>query len=244
MIKVRVLFFASLRERVGMKETDLELPNGLSVKGFKDFISSNFTGLDPAMDSAIVSINKEFGFDDDIIPEGADVALFPPVSGGAEVEKIANHPGVFLITQSELDIDEFVRLITTPATGATCIFTGIVRGITSGVEHRETEFLEYEAYVEMAKEKMRQVAEEIWERWTSVEGIAVVQRIGRLVVGTSTVVIACSAPHRDDGVFEAARYGIDRLKEIVPVWKKEVSPTGDIWVEGDYIPTKDDKRNA
>ena len=83
---------------------------------------------------------------------------------------------------------------------------------------------------------MQQVAEEIRERWPVVEGIAIVQRVGRLDPQTPTVLIACTAAHRDDGVFDAARYGIDRLKEIVPVWKKEAGPGGEWWVEGDYVP--------
>jgi molybdopterin synthase catalytic subunit len=96
----------------------------------------------------------------------------------------------------------------------------------------------------MAEAKMRQVAEEIRARWPSVEGIAIVQRIGRLEPGTPTVLIACSAAHRDTGVFEAARYGIDRLKEIVPVWKKEVGPSGETWVEGDYFPEPEERRSV
>jgi len=92
----------------------------------------------------------------------------------------------------------------------------------------------------MAEAKMLQVAQEIRARWSVVEGIAIVQRIGRLDAGTPTVLIACTAAHRDTGVFEAARYGIDRLKEIVPVWKKEVGPDGQSWVEGDYIPQRGD----
>ena len=88
----------------------------------------------------------------------------------------------------------------------------------------------------MAEAKMRQIAEEIRSRWPSVEGIAIVQRVGRLFPKTPTVLIICTAAHRDTGVFDAARYGIDRLKEIVPVWKKEVGPGGEFWVEGEYIP--------
>ncbi|MBN1667999.1 MAG: molybdenum cofactor biosynthesis protein MoaE, partial [Anaerolineales bacterium] len=84
--------------------------------------------------------------------------------------------------------------------------------------------------------KMRQVAAEIRQRWPSVLGIAIVQRTGRLFPQTPTVLIACTAAHRDTGVFEAARYGIDRLKQIVPVWKKEVGPTGEAWIEGHYHP--------
>jgi molybdopterin synthase catalytic subunit len=112
----------------------------------------------------------------------------------------------------------------------------MVRGVTRRGAAHETSYLEYEAYIPMAEAKMAQVAQEIRARWPVVEGIAIVQRIGKLDPGTPTVLIACSAAHRDTGVFEAARYGIDRLKEIVPVWKKEVSPQGEAWVEGEYLP--------
>lgn len=146
-------------------------------------------------------------------------------------------PLFFSVTEEELDLDHLLARITLPSTGAAAIFTGMVRGRT----HRaglppETDFLEYEAYVPMAEAKMAQVAEEIRARWHAVEGIAIVQRIGRLFPGTPTVLIACTAAHRDTGVFEAARYGIDRLKEIVPIWKKEVGREGQTWVEGEYIP--------
>jgi molybdopterin synthase catalytic subunit len=112
----------------------------------------------------------------------------------------------------------------------------MVRGVTSRDDPHETEYLEYEAYIDMAREKISQVADEIWERWPAVEGIAIVQRIGRLKAGTPTVIIACSAGHRDSGVFEASRYGIDRLKQIVPIWKKEIGPDGEVWIEGNYFP--------
>ena len=85
-----------------------------------------------------------------------------------------------------------------------------------------------------------QVAEEIWDKFPLVRGIAMVQRIGQLEIGETTVLVACAAGHRDQGIFEAARYGIDRLKEIVPVWKKEVGPDGSVWVEGHYHPTPND----
>ena len=108
--------------------------------------------------------------------------------------------------------------------------------VTARPPAHQTIHLEYEAYAPMAEAKMRQVSDEIRERWPVVEGIAIVQRIGILEPQTPTVLIACTAAHRDDGVFEAARYGIDRLKEIVPVWKKEVGPGGESWVEGEYVP--------
>ena len=148
-----------------------------------------------------------------------------------------NCPVVFAITEDELNLDVLLAQITLPSTGAACFFTGMVRGETNKEDQPpQTEYLEYEAYVPMAEAKIQQVADEIRQRWPTIEGIAIVQRVGRLYPMTPTVLIACTAAHRNTGVFEAARYGIDRLKEIVPIWKKEVSPQGDEWVEGEYKP--------
>lgn len=147
-----------------------------------------------------------------------------------------NYPTIFSITEDEMDLNQLVAQITLTSTGAAAIFTGMVRGTTSRDDPHETVYLEYEAYQPMAEAKMKQVADEIRERWDTIEGIAIVQRIGKLYPRTPTVLIACTSAHRNTGVFEAARYGIDRLKEIVPVWKKEVGPKGDEWVEGDYTP--------
>lgn len=147
-----------------------------------------------------------------------------------------DHPTVFSITEDELDLDALLAQITLESTGAAAIFTGIVRGVTARDDPHQTLYLEYEAYVPMAEAKMKQVAEEIRARWPAVEGIAIVQRIGKLYPKTPTILIACTAAHRDTGAFDAARYGIDRLKEIVPVWKKEYGPNGETWIEGDYIP--------
>jgi molybdopterin synthase catalytic subunit len=146
-------------------------------------------------------------------------------------------PPTFLsITEAEIDLNDLLARITLPTTGAAAIFTGMVRGVTRREPAHETAYLEYEAYKPMAEAKMQQVADEIRQRWPVVEGIAMVQRVGKLPTMTPTVLIACTAAHRDDGVFDAARYGIDRLKEIVPVWKKETGPGGEWWVEGEYIP--------
>lgn len=147
------------------------------------------------------------------------------------------NPTIFAITEEELDLNDLVARITLPSSGAACIFTGMVRGETqrAGLPPQTT-YLEYEAYAPMAEAKMRQVADEIRQRWPVVQGVAIVQRVGRLLPQTPTVLIACTAAHRDTGVFDAARYGIDRLKEIVPVWKKEIGPQGQTWIEGKYSP--------
>ena len=236
MPSIKILFFATFKERAGTKEARLDLPEGASVRDLKARLAVQFPGLEKLIGSALVSVNRQFAFDDDEIPPGAEVAVFPPVSGGAPQPP----PTLFAITESELDLDDLLARITLPSTGAACIFTGMVRGLTARGDPHQTVYLEYEAYQPMAEAKMRQVADEIRARWPTVEGIAIVQRIGRLFPQTPTVLIACTAAHRDTGVFEAARYGIDRLKEIVPVWKKEVGPDGEEWIEGDYQPGHDD----
>jgi molybdopterin synthase catalytic subunit len=145
-------------------------------------------------------------------------------------------PTIISLTESELDLEALLAQITLPTTGASVLFTGIVRGKTSRADAHETVCLDYQAYQPMAETKMQQVAKEIRKKWPTIEGIAIVQRIGCLYPGTLTTLIACTSAHRNTGVFEAARYGIDRLKEIVPVWKKEIGPQGEEWVEGQYHP--------
>jgi len=238
-MKVNVLFFATLKDRAGRGRLPLELDHAATVAALKSRLAADIPNLAPALPAALVSVNREFALAEDALHDGDEVALFPPVSGGSEC------PTIFRVTNDALDLNELVRAITLPSTGAACVFTGMVRGITERpgdpIRPHQTTRLEYEAYLPMAEAKMRQVADEIRAQWPSVEGIAIVQRIGPLDPGTPTVLIACSAAHRDTGVFEAARYGIDRLKEIVPIWKKEIGPNGEVWVEGHYAPTAEDR---
>lgn len=236
MKQVKVLFFATLKDLAGTSQTVLNLPDQAKVVDLKEHLQQEFPGLISSLDSMLISINREFAFDEDTIPDNAEIAVFPPVSGGSAQD----FPSIFSITEGEIDLNDLIARITLPTTGATCCFTGMVRAETTRDHPHKTSYLEYEAYGQMAEEKMRQIADEIRSRWSTIEGIALVQRIGRLKAGTPTVIVACSAAHRDTGVFEAARYGIDRLKEIVPIWKKEISPLGEMWVEGKYIPNHHD----
>ncbi len=241
-MNITVLFFATLKERAGRERLTLALDAGATVATLKQRLAADLPALSPALPTVLVSRNREFAFAEDGLADGDEVALFPPVSGGAP----ADLPTLFQITNDPIDLDALVAGITLPSTGAACVFTGMVRGVTTRADrdalgpHTTTRLI-YEAYVPMAEAKLKQVADEIRERWPSVEGIAIVQRLGPLDPGTPTVLIACSAAHRDTGVFEAARYGIDRLKEIVPVWKKEIGPAGETWVEGDYTPGEQDR---
>lgn len=227
---VNVLFFATFRERTGRREMQVFLPEGATVRDLVRHLQEQFPQVGETWDHALIAINHRYASEDEPLQDGAEVAFFPPVSGGDDP------PTVVQVTEEVLDMDALVSQIVEPETGAVCVFTGIVRAKTAHGPMPETAYLEYEAYIPMAEAKMRQIAEEIRARWPKVRGIAMVQRIGHLVPGTPTVLIACAAGHREDGVFEAARYGIDRLKEIVPIWKKEVGPQGEIWVEGHYRP--------
>ncbi len=230
---IRVLFFAHLKDLAGTDRIDMTIADSLQVKELKTLLGAQYPFLAERLSNALTSINHQFAFDEDRISSGDEVAFFPPVSGGSQ-------PTVLMVTREELDLNDLLEKVTLTTTGAACIFTGMVRGDTRRGDAHQTVALEYEAYVPMAQAKMAQVADEIRARWQAVEGIAIVQRIGHLKPRTPTVLIACTAAHRDTGVFEAARYGIDRLKEIVPIWKKEITPDGEIWVEGEYRPGKGD----
>ena len=225
MNKVTIAFFASLKELAGMPKVELELPDDVCIADLKTHLVDRFPAMQFAMPTALFAVNHEYATDDVPIPVGAEVAVFPPVAGGGD------YPTVCAIIQDALDLDSLLAQITLPTTGAACCFTGMVRARTNRPESFETHHLEYEAYQPMAEAKMNQIAQEMRQRWPAVEGIAIVQRIGRLEPGTPTVVVGCTAAHRDSGVFEAARYGIDRLKQIAPIWKKEVGPDGSAWVE-------------
>ncbi|MGA2110824.1 MAG: molybdopterin converting factor subunit 1 [Anaerolineales bacterium] len=235
-VRIRVLFFANLRERVGSSALEVELAEPATIGSLREVLASRHPALRSLMDTALFARNREFAFATDSLHEGDEVGVFPPVSGGS-----GDQPTLVQVTEETLDLDDLVRQITLPTTGAACIFTGMVRARSEGGSPPTTDYLEYEAYRPMAEAKLRQLASEIRSRWPGVEGVALVQRIGRLEAGTPTVVVACSGSHRDSGVFEAARYGIDRLKEIVPIWKKEIGPAGGAWVEGHYRPARQDR---
>ncbi|MFQ6100159.1 MAG: molybdenum cofactor biosynthesis protein MoaE [Anaerolineae bacterium] len=133
---------------------------------------------------------------------------------------------LFEVTTGGISVDDVVARLADPAVGAMATFVGMVRGETGG---RETLYLEYEAYPEMAEGTLRQLGDEIRARWPTIREVAIVHRVGRLEVGETAVVIALSAAHRAE-LFDALRYGIDRLKEIVPIWKKEVWVDGAEWI--------------
>jgi len=132
---------------------------------------------------------------------------------------------LFEITTAELSADEVIGRLADRGNGAAVTFVGVVRDNTDG---RQVQYLEYEAYPEMAEATLRQIGGEVQQRWKSIRQVAIVHRVGRMGIGEVSVVIALSAGHRPE-MFDALHYAIDRLKEIVPIWKKEVWTDGSEW---------------
>ncbi len=234
-MKSKIIFFAKLKDIVGKTEMEFDLREGSKVADLKREVLQKFPNLQEYVDIMIVSINQNFAFDDDPIPENSEIALFPPVSGGAMDED-----DFVDVIDNDFEFNSLINDVIEKQTGAVVMFTGVIRGETNDPEHPITTGLEYEAYVPMAKAKMLQIAEETRSRWPSIQKIVIIQRIGYMDAGTPTIVVICSAAHRNTGVFDAAKYGIDRVKEVVPIWKKEIGPDGQSWIEGDYIPGEND----
>ena len=238
---MKIKLFATLKERAQAGEIELAVDgDGLTVAALRQAIAQQHPALAPLARQALVAVNREFAFNHERVKTTDEVALFPPVSGGAPDETV--WPEILEITPAPIDLNALQQAITTPDDGAVVIFTGTVRARTRGRDGDQvTSRLEYEAYTDMAAAKLRQVAREMRARFPAIHGIALAQRVGEMAIGEPTVAVAASAGHRGDGAFEAARYGIDRLKQIVPVWKRETRPDGSSWVEGDYTPTPADR---
>jgi len=235
-IELEIRLFATLKDRAGAGSITVTVSEPTNVKELLETVAGQYPVLSNALPSLLVAVNRAFAGEETVIRHGDEVAFFPPVSGGNLV-----HPTYFSVTTDKVDLESIHSRIRGVEIGAIVTFSGSVRGQTDRQGLPSTTlFLEYEAYKEMAELKMAQIAREIWERWPLVKGIAIVQRIGKLDVGDATTIVACAAAHRDQGAFEAAHFGIDRLKEIVPVWKKEVGQDRSIWIEGDYRPTEAD----
>ncbi len=237
-MELEIKLFATLKDIAGQNFIKVNTMPPVTVKTLLAAVEEAYPALQPALSTSLVSVNKSFAFPETEIHEGDEIALFPPVSGGSDAFP---YPTYFAITTADIDMNAIHQKLTQPDVGAVVSFTGSVRGATQreGLPP-QTLYLEYESYSEMAELKMAQIAREIWEKWPLVKGIAIVQRIGKLEIGEVTTYVACASGHRDQGVFDAALYGIDRLKEIVPVWKKEIGQDESVWVEGHYKPTETD----
>jgi len=208
-MRVVVKLFAGVRERAGTGERALELPDGARAA---DVWQQLELGEEPA--GLLYAVNRVYADADRALTDGDEVALIPPVSGGA-----------FLLTDQALSLDAAVDEVRSERAGAIATFTGSVRDESRG---RAVRYLEYEAYAEMATDVMSQLALKLKERY-DVHEIAIHHRTGRVEIGEPSVVIAVSAPHRQDAL-AACKDAIDELKETVPLWKKEVYEDGEEWL--------------
>ena len=226
-MRLTVQLFASLAEQIGARELRLDdLPERPPVSAVADAVIARHPQLDPIRASIMFAVNAEYVGPDHPVREGDSVALIPPVSGGA-----ASGDPCFRITREPITADAMHRLVDIPAAGAISLFLGVVRDNNLG---REVDYLEYDAYPEMAAKVMRGIADEMRGRF-DIERVAMHHRIGRLEIGEASVAVAVSSAHRADGI-NACHYGIDRLKAIVPIWKKEVWSDGEEWIEGSLAP--------
>ncbi len=208
-MRVVVKLFAALRERAGTGERALEVADGAQAS---DIWAALALGEEPA--GLLYAVNREYAERDRVLEDGDEVALIPPVSGGA-----------FVVTEAPLSIEAAVAEVADESAGAVATFTGTVRRESRG---RRVHYLEYEAYAEMAETVMIGLATVLKARYELHE-IAIHHRVGRVEIGEASVVIAVSAQHRSDAL-AACKDAIDALKETVPLWKKEVYEGGEEWI--------------
>ena len=232
---VRVLFFGLLKDVVGRSEDTVTLPADATIGTLFASYASQHPRLHEMADSIALARNHEFAAPEVALSDGDEVALMPPVSGGADVPDgwvgaaSDGNDSFYALTRKPIDSPALARRIVSGADGAVITFEGVVRNNSGG---RTTKYLEYECYAPMALKTMQQLGQEIVGRH-AIHRIAMVHRLGRLAIGEASVSIVVVAAHRL-AAYEASLEAINRLKKIVPIWKKEYFETGEAWVEGDW----------
>jgi molybdopterin converting factor subunit 1 len=221
-MRVRVLFFGMLKDLAGKSSDWLDLPEGALVRDALSYYASQSPGLNEAMASLAVAVNREYAGPQTLLKSDDEVALLPPVSGGSAKASIRRHP---------IDTKEVLDGIKRGEDGAAAIFEGVVRNQTRG---RRTLYLNYEAYDEMALRQMEALAEQALKQF-QVRDVALVHRLGRLEIGETSVLIVVASAHRAPA-FDACRWLIDTLKRTVPIWKKEYFEDGAVWADGEPFP--------
>ena len=231
-MRIRVLFFGVLRDVAGLREDSLDLPEGGRLETVFEHYAARFPRLREMASSIVMAHNQQFSPLTVPLAEGDEVAFLPPVSGGAGSysHEIASEAGHFFgLTRDPIDSALIARRLLRGADGAIVNFEGVARDNTKG---RSTRYLEYECYEPMAIQTMARIGGEIASSF-AIGRIAMVHRLGRVEIGEASVVVIVTAPHRRPA-FEAALEGINRLKRLVPVWKKEFFVDGEVWVEGEW----------
>ncbi|MBJ7602531.1 MAG: molybdenum cofactor biosynthesis protein MoaE [Candidatus Dormibacteraeota bacterium] len=217
MITVRL--FARLREQAGVASE--QLPGGGNIGDLYQALRQRHPALEADQNLIRPARNQNYAAWEDEVADGDEIAFIPPVSGGMGTAALIE------LTAEVLDARRLEAAVAHPGAGAICTFTGIVRDSARG---KSVTHLEYEAYAGMAEVKMTELADEIGRRWPAAR-VAMAHRIGKLDIGEASVVVTVACPHRGEAI-AACHWGIDRLKESVPVWKKEFASSGAVWIEG------------
>jgi len=220
-VQVRLLFFASIKDIVGARQIDVEVPSGSTVGHLLGMLEEKYPRIAGYRSILLTSVNEEYAKPDTTIADGDEVAIFPPVSGGAIQSEF------YRITHEAIDARAIASQLQRPEAGAICIFEGIVRNNSKG---KTTRYLEYEGYETMALAKMEEIGMFVRQAW-EIDAVGIVHRLGRLEIGETSVAIIITSAHRRAS-FDACEYAIDKLKKVVPIWKKEFFEDGEVWIEG------------
>jgi molybdopterin synthase catalytic subunit len=218
-MRVLVRLFASYREAAGVGRIELELPPGARVKDAIFKIVKDHPLIAEGR-QVVIARNREYVTPDEPLADGDEVALIPPVSGGAMTV------APIVVSASPLSVDDALAAVRESSFGGIVVFLGTVRDRS---RDKRVTHLEYEAYIEMAEAKMREIALRLEAKHAPLR-LVMHHRVGDLAIGDIAVIVAAGAPHRD-AAFTAARAAIDELKTIVPIWKKEHSDDGAVWIE-------------
>ncbi len=223
LVKINVLFFGACREIVGANEIDFTLPENASITTVFTELKKTYPALEKLGGRLLFAINETYATKEQVLVAGDKLAIFPPVSGGGE--DIEN-PDIYLLTHKLINSRELALQVIRSKDGAVVTFDGITRDNNKG---KPVLFLEYEAYEPMAIKMMKEIAEDARSRW-SIDKIALVHRLGRVDISQTSVAVVVTSAHRKPA-FEACHFLIDRLKQVVPIWKREYFEDGAIWVD-------------
>ncbi len=220
-MRIKVLFFGFTHDVTGLREEQVELGDGENLQGLRRLYESRFPRLGELAGSLLFAVNQQIADPLAVLHEGDEVAFMPPVSGGMD-------ENFYRLTQERISVSDLARSLQAASDGAMVAFEGVVRNHSNG---RRTLYLEYEAYEPMAIRRMEEIGAEARAKF-AVRSVGIIHRTGRLEIGETSVAIVVAAAHRQPA-FEACQYLIDRLKQVVPVWKKEYFEDGVVWVEGE-----------
>lgn len=233
-MRVRIMYFGSLKEIVGQSSQDFELHDGATAAGLWSRLRTDFPALQKYDRAVAIAVNHEYSKPDRELHDGDEVGFLPPVSGGAPEAAAAKLPlnSAHARIQAEpIDSATILATMKNGEDGAVTLFDGVVRNNTRG---RKTLYLVYESYAEMAIGEMEKLAEKALADF-KVRDVRLVHRLGRLEIGETSVLIVVASAHRA-AAFEACRFLIDALKKSVPIWKKEYFEDGAVWADGEPFP--------